>query len=60
MSGRGRRRMFPWVAAVTAVVALGLLGAGCGEEEPVTPLAPDVSRAQPTGTVTTTIPDAGG
>jgi hypothetical protein len=47
-----RRRAL--VVAVAILIALGL-ASGCGREDSQIPSAPDVSRAQPTGTVDTTI-----
>jgi hypothetical protein len=46
----------------TAVLVVALVGglvamAGCGQEDVDGPSAPDVSRAQPTGTVDTTVPE---
>jgi hypothetical protein len=47
-----------FVAAAVAVLSLVALAAACGQKDNDTPTAPGVSRAEPTGTVNTTVPAA--
>ena len=48
-----RKRLLATVVAATSLV---ILASGCGQQDDETPTAPGVSRAEPTGTVNTTVP----
>jgi hypothetical protein len=50
-----RRRL---ASAVVALVFVGLV-VGCGTSDDDVPTGPGVSRAEPTGTVNTTVPTTG-
>jgi hypothetical protein len=52
MTGRSRRAAI----ALAAAVAIGSVSVGCGQPDDELPTAPDATRAQVTGTVTTTVP----
>jgi hypothetical protein len=54
MTGRARRLALATVEVVT-VGALTLAASGCGQDDEP-PTAPDATRAEVTGTVTTTVP----
>lgn len=45
-----------FLAGVVAVLALLTFATACGQSDDETPTAPGVSRAEPTGTVNTTVP----